>query len=182
MPARKCQHASDECQHVSDRDAKVWRSCKQQKGGKIKLIYMFILGFVGFGISRPLPVAVEKFPAEGQYLQTVSFPGRPCSLGGKPPIPISTKLNWSGNLREGHFFATFSWHGHKTCSRLHKPRDTRKMFCFADHEAPFFGAENHKAFGNIMGMQVTTRPKLLMLRERCNKISLYKMDMCFYMA
>ena len=30
MPARKCQHASDECQHVSDRDAKPFQLSTQQ--------------------------------------------------------------------------------------------------------------------------------------------------------
>lgn len=53
------------------------------------------------------------------------------------------------------------------------------MFCFADHEAPFV-EQIHEAFGNMWDASHLDRS--VDVRERCNEISLYKMDMCFYMA
>lgn len=130
--------------HLLRRYLDVWRSCKQQKGRKIKWIYMFILGFVGFGISRPLPVAVEKFPAEGQYLQTVSFPGRPVPWEGAPIPTLPSWLEWKPLM-----------HGHKTRSRFTSQRYSEDVLLCWSRSSFLLERKTTKFFGNIFWMQVT---------------------------
>lgn len=142
----------------------VWRSCKQQKGRKIEWILHVYLGIWDF----QTPPSNEN---EGRpVLKLCHLPGR-----GLHSLSLPSWLEWRP---AGRSLGATKLHCHKTPPDS-QGKDTPKMFCFADHEAPFV-EQIHEAFGNMWDASHLDRS--VDVRERCNEISLYKMDMCFYMA